>query len=87
MTRPGKAWKRVLERAKLDSNLTMHDLRRTAGSWMAMQGSSLLVIGKALGHRDSRSTQVYARLAHDPVRDAVNSAASAIESARNRKKS
>jgi site-specific recombinase XerD len=81
MTRPRES----LDRAKLDSNLTKRELRRTAGSWMAIQGASLLVIGKAVGHRDIRSTQVYARLSHDPERDAVNSAAAATELANNQK--
>lgn len=49
----------------------MHDLRRTLGSNMAMSNQSLQIIGKALGHRSAKSTQVYARLAHDPVRQAM----------------
>jgi integrase len=35
---PKKAWKRVLDRAGL-SNLRIHDLRRTLGSWQAKQGA------------------------------------------------
>ena len=44
--------------------------RRTLGSYMAMGNKSLHMIGKALGHRSHISTQIYARLANDPVRQA-----------------
>lgn len=68
---PKRAWHRVMKNAGL-ANLTIHDLRRTVGSYMAIQGESLLIIGKALGHKDPRSTAVYARLNLQPVREAVD---------------
>ena len=52
-------------------DLRMHDLRRTQGSWQAAMNVSLAIVGKSLGHADLKSTQVYARLQLDPVRDAV----------------
>lgn len=52
---PRKAWLRVLERAKIE-NLRIHDLRRTAGNYMAIQGVSPTIIGKALGHRSPQAT-------------------------------
>lgn len=58
---PKRAWKRILERANIN-NLTIHDLRRTLASYLAIEGQSPYIIGKALGHRDQRSTAVYARL-------------------------
>lgn len=60
-----RAWRRVLKRAGIQAGrggITVHDLRRTLGSWLAMQGESQYVIGKILGHRDPRSTAIYARL-------------------------
>jgi integrase len=65
-----RGWKRVKKAARL-SNLTVHDLRRTLGSWMAMSGVSLPIIGKALGHKSFRSTEVYARLQTSAARDAM----------------
>ena len=59
-------------------NIRLHDLRRTLGSWMAINGSSLLVIGKGLNHRSSAATEIYARLSVDPVREAMDGAAEAI---------
>lgn len=73
ITQPKKAWARILERAKLD-DLRIHDLRRTLGSMLAMAGVSLPIIGQALGHKDPRSTQVYARLQTDVVAEAVSRA-------------
>ena len=49
---------------------------------MAINGTSLLVIGKGLNHRSSAATEIYARLSVDPVRDAMDGAAEAIQGAR-----
>lgn len=70
---PKSAWKRILERAGL-SNLRIHDLRRTNGSYQAIAGSSLTVIGKSLGHKSPQSTAIYARLSNDPVRISMEKA-------------
>ena len=52
-------------------DVRVHDLRRTLGSWLTAQGYSLTLVGKALGHRSLRATQVYARLDLGPVREAL----------------
>lgn len=65
-----KAWETIRAKANL-RDVTIHDLRRTVGSWLAGSGVSLLVIGRALGHLDLKSTEVYARLASDPVSEAL----------------
>lgn len=59
-------------------DVRLHDLRRTFGSWQAIGGSSELLIGKSLGHRNTRSTAVYARLTLDPVRQSVERATGAM---------
>jgi integrase len=68
---PKRPWRRVLKRAQI-ANCRIHDLRRTVGSWMAINGASQFTIAKMLGHRDLRSTAVYARLDLDAVRAAAN---------------
>lgn len=70
LAHPKYAWKRIIERAEI-TNLRIHDLRRTAGSYMAIQGVSPTIIGKALGHRSQAATAMYARLTQDPVRQAM----------------
>jgi len=78
LVEPKTAWKRVCERAGL-TDLRIHDLRRTLGSWQAALGASLPIIGKSLGHRDgSPATAIYARLTMDPVRDSVEKAGAAM---------
>ena len=65
-----KAWARVRVRAKLD-NIRFHDLRRTLGSWLAVGGASLPLIGKVLNHTQPSTTAIYARLHLDPIREAL----------------
>jgi integrase len=74
---PKKRWAAFRERAGLN-DVRMHDIRRTLGSYMVDQGAPLEVIAKQLGHRDRKSTEVYARIALKPVRDAQASAEAAI---------
>ena len=70
---PKKAWKRILIQAGIE-NLRIHDIRRTLGSYQAITGASLHIIGKSLGHKSSISTQIYARLTNDPVRASMETA-------------
>ena len=77
LVEPKKAWNRLLDRAEI-SDLRIHDLRRTLGSWQAATGASLPVIGKSLGHKNQATTAIYARLDLDPVRQAVNTATAAM---------
>ncbi len=74
---PRNAFKRVMEKGGL-TDLRIHDLRRTAGSYMAIEGISPTIIGKALGHRSPQATAVYARLTQDPVRQALEIAQQAL---------
>jgi integrase len=61
------AWKRIRGRAGIE-DVRIHDLRRTLGSWLAVNGTSLHIIGKALNHTNVSTTAIYARLNLEPVR-------------------
>ncbi|PIP88751.1 MAG: recombinase XerD [Bdellovibrionales bacterium CG22_combo_CG10-13_8_21_14_all_38_13] len=74
---PKKAWSRVRKASGL-TDLRMHDLRRTMGSYQAITGASLPVIGRSLGHKSQQATQVYAHLYMDPVRESVEKASAAM---------
>ncbi|CAN5283504.1 site-specific integrase [soil metagenome] len=65
-----KPWERIRKRAELE-DVRLHDLRRTVGSWMATNGASLPLIGKVLNHSNASTTQIYARLAEDATRTAL----------------
>ena len=69
------AWARIRKHAGVP-DVTVHDLRRTLGSWLAGAGFSLPMIGKALGHTRASSTEVYARLQLDPIRTMLEANAS-----------
>lgn len=81
---PKKAVIRVMERAGIpygrgvENGVTLHDLRRTLGSWQAKTGASLAIIGKSLNHKSQQATAIYARLDLDPVRQSVNTATAAM---------
>jgi integrase len=77
LVEPKSAWKRILKAAGL-SDLRLHDLRRTLGSWQAIMGSSLVVIGKSLGHKNASSSQIYARLSNAAVRESMEKATAAL---------
>jgi integrase len=79
-----KAWTDLLSQADFDEHLRFHDLRRSMGSWQAMRGASLAVIGKSLGHKSSKATEVYARMNLDPVRDAMQTAVDAMRDRANK---
>jgi integrase len=72
------AWQRIIKRAGL-SDLRPHDLRRTLGSYQAITGASLAIIGAALGHSNPTTTQVYARLTNNAVAESVTKATAYIE--------
>jgi site-specific recombinase XerD len=63
-------WQRIRKEARLD-DVRIHDLRRTLGSWLVSAGASLPLIGKALNHSRPETTQIYARLQIEPVRQAL----------------
>lgn len=84
LSEPRKGWLRILKAAQI-SDLRIHDLRRTFGSWQAKTGASLLVVGKSLGHKSPQATAIYARLDLDPVRKSMQTATSAILKAARKK--
>jgi integrase len=79
-----KAWAAFLKRTGL-SDLRIHDLRRTHGSWQASGGSSLPIIGKSLGHRSLVATEIYSRVDLEAVRGSVTDAVRAISQAAKKK--
>lgn len=61
-----KAWERVRTRAEL-GDVRLHDLRHSFASFAAANGASLFLIGRALGHSQSQTTERYAHLRDDPL--------------------
>lgn len=62
MTRPAAGWRALLKRAGIE-NFTLHDLRRSHGSWLLAAGVSLDAISKIMDHSSVAVTEkVYAHL-------------------------
>ncbi len=65
-----KAWKTIITRAGL-KEVRIHDLRHTHASHLVSSGLSLSIVGKLLGHTQASTTQRYAHLADEPLRQAA----------------
>jgi integrase len=63
-------FKAALKRAGL-RDLRFHDLRHTYGSRMAAAGTPLRTLQGWMGHRDYKTTEIYADFAPDPTQGAV----------------
>lgn len=73
-------WRVVRKLAGLES-VRLHDLRHTFASVAVASGSSLPVLGRQLGHSQPQTTQRYAHLADDPVRQMAEKTGHALNNA------
>ncbi|MBW3020435.1 tyrosine-type recombinase/integrase [Candidatus Woesearchaeota archaeon] len=53
------------------NNRSFHTLRHTFASWLVQKGVSIYEVSKLLGHTDIKTTQMYAHLRSDDLRNAV----------------
>jgi integrase len=74
-------WHFVRKHAALGQDARLYDLRHTFASVGAGGGLSLPIIGRLLGHTQSRTTQRYAHLADDPLREAAEKIGTVITGA------
>jgi len=64
-------FRKYVEAAELNPKLTFHSLRHTFASWLVQKGVSIYEVSKLLGHADIKTTQIYAHLRSDDLRNAV----------------
>jgi integrase len=64
------AWKSIRRRAGIEG-VRIHDLRHTFASVGAGASLGLPIVGKLLGHTQSKTTERYAHLDNDPLRRAA----------------
>lgn len=80
-----RPWGHILNQACIE-DVRIHDLRHTFASHLASSGMSLAIIGKLLGHTQAATTQRYAHLADDPLREASEHIGRKFEGLRNHAK-
>jgi len=65
-------WKQIKGLAGIHKSFRYYDLRHNFASNLVSSGESLYTVQKLLCHKDSKTTQRYAHLADETLRDAVN---------------
>jgi integrase len=81
MARPRVAWAGVLKRASITRNVTLHDLRRSAGVLLSSRGFTAEQIARQLNHKSNITAKVYVQIADDlqqRMADTLGSAAIGI---------
>lgn len=62
-------------------NVRLHDLRHSFASFAIADGASLFMVGKVLGHKQARTTEIYAHLSDDPLKQLANRTANRLSEA------
>lgn len=74
------AWASLQKLADLP-DVRLHDLRHTYASQLVSAGLSLPIIGALLGHTQAQTTQRYAHLMDDPLREATERVGAIVDGA------
>lgn len=62
-------------------DVRIHDLRHSFASFAIADGASLFMVGKVLGHKQARTTEIYAHLSDDPIRHIANRTSARLQQA------
>jgi site-specific recombinase XerD len=65
-----KFWRSIMTITGIE-DYRVHDNRHTHASQLVSSGMSLAIVGRILGHTNPTTTQRYAHLADDPLREAA----------------
>jgi integrase len=76
-----RAWRKIAKAAELPENVTLHGLRHSLASMMAMDGQGQAQIAQVLGHRQTSTTERYVHFAEKARSALANAAAAPIMNA------
>jgi site-specific recombinase XerD len=66
-----RKYKSYIRSIPINPKLNFHSLRHTFASWLVQRGVSIYIVSKLLGHADIKTTEIYAHLRSDDLRNAV----------------
>jgi site-specific recombinase XerD len=66
-----KNFKRYIKKVNINPQLNFHSLRHTFASWLVQRGVSIYQVSKLLGHADIKTTEIYAHLRAEDLRESV----------------
>ncbi len=75
-----KVWAKIRAAAGLDG-VRLHDCRHSFASVAVADGAALFTVGKVLGHKQARTTEIYAHLGDDPIRRVADATSRKIAAA------
>jgi len=75
-----RIWSRIKRAAGL-SDVRLHDLRHSFASFAVAAGDSLYLVGRVLGHKQTRTTERYSHVHDDPLRAVADRTSQRIEAA------
>ena len=68
-----KSFKKACRAAGIEENIHFHSLRHSTASLLVQGGKSLYVVQNILGHASINTTQIYAHLQLETLREAIDS--------------
>lgn len=77
LVEPKSAWKSVLDKAGI-KDLRLHDVRRSVGSYAAMNGASLRQVGSILGQKSPQASAIYSEIAQESARATLDASIDAM---------
>lgn len=64
-----KEWSK---KANINKHVTFHTSRHTYATWMLTKGTDIYTVSKLLGHKDLKTTEIYAKIIDETKVNAVN---------------
>jgi site-specific recombinase XerD len=66
-----KKFKNYVKKIKINPQLNFHSLKHSFASWLVQRGVGIYQVSKLLGHADIKTTEIYAHLRAEDLRESV----------------